>query len=104
MQAKWRMETDRIRMETDSDNTFYHIFTRIRIRIRMLSNTNTKRMSRIRIRIRIFTRFGRQHLPIFFIDDLKLQNHVKTKVLIHNKSRQRSLIKNITFIHIYFNN
>jgi hypothetical protein len=46
------METDRIRMESDSDITFYHIFTRIRIQIRMLSNTmlsntDTKWMSRI---------------------------------------------------------
>jgi hypothetical protein len=49
-------------------------------------NTNTKRMSRIQKRIRIFTRFERQHLPIFFIDSLQLQNHVKTKVLVHNKN------------------
>ena len=34
-----RMESDRIRMESDSDITFYHILTRIRIRIRMLSDT-----------------------------------------------------------------
>jgi hypothetical protein len=59
------VETDWIHMESDSDNTFYHIFTRIRIRIRMFSNTNTKRMSRIRKRIWIFTQFGRQYLPIF---------------------------------------
>jgi hypothetical protein len=59
------METDRIRMESDLDNNFYHIFTRIWIRIRMFSNTNTKRMYRIRKRIRMFTWFGRQLLPIF---------------------------------------
>jgi hypothetical protein len=64
------MKTDQIRMESDSDNTFYHIFTRIQIWIRMLSNTNTKRISRIRIRIRIFIRFERQHFPILFIDNL----------------------------------
>ena len=34
-----RMESDRIRMESDSDSTFYHILTRIRIQIRMLSDT-----------------------------------------------------------------
>jgi hypothetical protein len=48
--SQW--ETDRIRKESGSDSTFYHIFTRIRIQIRMFSNTNIKRMSRIRIHIR----------------------------------------------------
>ena len=33
------MESDRIRMESDPDDTFYHILTRIRIQIRMLSDT-----------------------------------------------------------------
>jgi len=69
MQLVVGMETDRIRMESNSDSTFYHILTRIQIRIRMFLNTNTKRMSRMWIHIRIFTRFGRQHLPIFFIDN-----------------------------------
>ena len=36
---KIRMESDRIRMESDPDSIFYHILTRIRIRIRMLSDT-----------------------------------------------------------------
>jgi hypothetical protein len=54
-----RMETDKIRMESNSDNTFYHIFSRIQIWIRMFSNTNTKKMSWIQKHIRIFTRFGR---------------------------------------------
>jgi hypothetical protein len=58
-------------------------------------------MSRIQIRIRIFTQFGRQHLPILFIDNLQLQNHVKTKVLVYNKSRQRLLIKNISHSSIF---
>jgi hypothetical protein len=49
------MDSDRIRMETNSDVTIYHILIRIRIRIRILSNTNTKRIVRIRIRVRIFT-------------------------------------------------
>jgi hypothetical protein len=40
-----RMETDKIRMESNSNNTFYHIFSRIQIWIRMFSNTNTKKMS-----------------------------------------------------------
>jgi hypothetical protein len=44
-------------------------------------------MPRFRIHIRIFTRFGRQHLPIFFIHSLQLENHVKTKILVHDKSR-----------------
>ena len=34
-----KMESDRIRMESDPDNIFYHILTRIRIQIRMLSDT-----------------------------------------------------------------
>ena len=34
-----RMESDRIRMESDLDSTFYHILTQIWIRIRMLSDT-----------------------------------------------------------------
>jgi hypothetical protein len=41
-------------------------------------------MSQIQKCIQIFTRFGRKHLPIFFIGNLQLQNHVKTKVLVHN--------------------
>ena len=48
-----RMETDRIRMESDSASTFYYILNQIRIQIRIFSDTNTKRMPRIRIRIRI---------------------------------------------------
>jgi hypothetical protein len=79
------METDWIRMKSDSDNTFYHIFTRIRIWIRMFSNTDTKWMSRIRKHIQISTRFERQHLPIFFIENLQLRNHVKTKISVHNR-------------------
>jgi hypothetical protein len=54
-----RMETDHIRMKSDSDNTFYHLFTRIRIQIQMFSNTNTKRISPIRKHIHIFIRFGK---------------------------------------------
>jgi hypothetical protein len=44
------METDRIHMKSDSDITFYHIFTRIRIRMFSNTNTNTnaKQISRIR--------------------------------------------------------
>jgi hypothetical protein len=41
------VETGRIHVESDSNNTFYHIFTRIQIQIRIFSNTNTKQMSRI---------------------------------------------------------
>ena len=54
-QAQLRMETDRIRMESDSNSTFYHILNRIRIRIRIFSDTNAKRMPRIRILIWILT-------------------------------------------------
>jgi hypothetical protein len=50
--ARVGMETDWIHMESDSNITSYHIFTRIRIHIRMFSNMNTKRMSQIRIHIR----------------------------------------------------
>jgi hypothetical protein len=63
----------------------------------MFSNTNTKRMPRIQIHIQIFTRFEKQHLPILFINNIQLQNHVNSKVLV------RSLVKNVTFIYIYFN-
>jgi hypothetical protein len=45
----------------------------------MFLNTNTKRMPRIEKHIQISTRFGTQHLPIFFIENLQLQNHVKLK-------------------------
>jgi hypothetical protein len=72
-------------MKSDSGSTFYHIFTRIRIQIRIFSNMNTKRISRIQIHIRISTQFGRQYLPIFFIGNLLLRNHVKTKILVQNR-------------------
>ena len=39
MFLRLRMESNRIRMESDPNSTFYHILTRIRIRIRMLSDT-----------------------------------------------------------------
>jgi hypothetical protein len=41
------MEMDQICMESNLDNTFYHIFTRIQIWIQMFSNVNTRWMSRI---------------------------------------------------------
>src|SRR5687768_16633351 len=37
-----RRETDHVRMELDSDSTFYSILFRIRIRIQIFSDTNTK--------------------------------------------------------------
>jgi hypothetical protein len=49
-----RMETDRIRAESDPDIIFY----RILIRIQIFSNTNARRMSRIRIQNGYFTRFN----------------------------------------------
>jgi hypothetical protein len=49
--AREGMDSDRIRMETDSNVTIYHIL--IRIRIRILSDTNAKRIVRIRIYIQI---------------------------------------------------
>lgn len=55
LEPEAKVETDRIRKETDPDITFYHILNRIRIRIRILPNTNTKRMCWIRISIRIFS-------------------------------------------------
>jgi hypothetical protein len=57
-------------------------------------------MPQIRKRIRIFTRFGRQHLPIFFIDNLQLQNHVKTKVLVHNRNHSLRISHSSMFILI----
>jgi hypothetical protein len=33
------------------------------------------------------TQFGREHLPFLFIGNLQIQNHVKTKVLVHNRDR-----------------
>jgi len=56
------MDSDRIRMNSNPDITFYHILIRIRIRIRIFSNTNTKRM--VRIRIRMFTQ---NQLEIIFL-------------------------------------
>ena len=50
-----RMETDRIRIESDSNSTFYHILNWIRIWIQIFSDTNAKRISRIRILVQIFT-------------------------------------------------
>jgi hypothetical protein len=49
------MDSDRIRMETNSNATIYHILIQIWIRIRILSDTNAKRIVRIRIYIRILT-------------------------------------------------
>jgi hypothetical protein len=37
-----RMEMDQIRMESNSDSTFYHILNRIQIQIRIFSDTNAK--------------------------------------------------------------
>jgi hypothetical protein len=51
------MDSDRIRTDTNSDVTIYHILFRIRIRLRILSNTDTKWIFQIRIHIRILTRF-----------------------------------------------
>ena len=45
------MDSDRIRMKSDPNVTFYHILIRIRMRMRISSDTNTKQMVRIRIRI-----------------------------------------------------
>jgi hypothetical protein len=57
-------------------------------------------MSQIRKHIRIFTRFGRQQLPIFIIDNLQLQNHVKTKVLVHNTNNSLRISQSSMFISI----
>jgi hypothetical protein len=51
------MDSDRIRTDTNSNATIYHILFWIRIQIRILSNANTKWIFRIRIHIRILTRF-----------------------------------------------
>jgi hypothetical protein len=86
-------------MESDSNSTFYHIFTQIRIRIRMLSNTNTKQMSRIQMHIRISTRFEIQHLSIF-IGNLQLRNHVKSEILVHNRDSSLRISYSSIFILI----
>jgi hypothetical protein len=57
-------------------------------------------MSRIQKHIRTSTRFGRQHLPIFFIANLQLQNHVKAKVLVHNRDRSLRISHSSMFILI----
>ena len=49
------MDSDRIRMKSDPDVTFYHILIWIRIRMRISSDTNTKRIVRIRIPSRFET-------------------------------------------------
>jgi hypothetical protein len=74
------METDRIRMESDSNSTFYHIFTPIQIQIRC---------SRIRIQIeyqyKLDVSFGYlldlEH-NIYQFSLLKI--YIKIKVLVHN--------------------
>jgi hypothetical protein len=63
-----KMETDRIHMKLDLDNTFYHI-SRMRIWTTLLEYEYKTDVSNSEM-IRIFTRFGRQHLTIFFIDNL----------------------------------
>jgi hypothetical protein len=57
-------------------------------------------MSWIRKHIRIFPRFERQHLQIFFIDNLQLKNHVKTKVLVHNRDSWLRILHPSIFILI----
>ena len=52
-----RMDSDRIRMKSDPNVTFYHILIQIQMRMPISSNMNTKRIVRIRIRIRIPSRF-----------------------------------------------
>jgi hypothetical protein len=59
-----RMDSDRIRMESDSDITFYHILNRIRIRIQIFSNADAKRVARIGIYHRIFTQFNSKWISL----------------------------------------
>jgi hypothetical protein len=42
----------------------------------------------------------RQHLPIFFIGNLQLQNHVKTKILVHNRDSSLRISHSSIFILI----
>jgi hypothetical protein len=48
--------------------------------------------------IRISTRFEGQHLPIFFIENLQLRNHVKTKILVHNRDSSLRISHSSIFI------
>jgi hypothetical protein len=57
-------------------------------------------MSRIRIYIRIPTRFETQHLPIFFIGNLQLRNHVKIKILVHRRDSSLRISHSSIFILI----
>jgi hypothetical protein len=57
-------------------------------------------MSRIRIYIRISTRFETQHLPIFFIGNLQLRNHVKIKILVHHRDSSLRISHSSIFILI----
>jgi hypothetical protein len=41
-----------------------------------------------------------QHLPIFFIGNLQLQNNVNTKVLVHNRNRSLRISHSSIFILI----
>ena len=66
----------------------------------MLSNMNTKRMVRIRIRIRMFTQCRKQHILIYFVDDLSTRNiitQVWSNVCVHDIY---SLSK-ITYSYLY---
>jgi hypothetical protein len=94
------MKTNRIRMESDSDNTFYHIF---------YSNTNTDlNVLEYKYKMDVLIsethsnsyRFGTQHLLIFFIHNLQLQNYVETKVLVRNRDRSLRISLSSIFILI----
>jgi hypothetical protein len=53
--------------------------------------------------IRISTRFERQHLSNFFIGNLQLRNHVKTKILVHNRDSSLKISHSSIFILIIIN-
>ena len=85
-----RMDSDRIRMKSDPNVTFYHILIRIRMRMRISSDMNTKRIVRIRIRIRIPSRFETQSYHEYqFILSTILQQ-IKIIIQVENKGLEDS--------------
>jgi hypothetical protein len=94
------MGTDQICMKLDLDNTFYHIFTRRWIQIWIFLNIRIQNGCLEFGNTFSIYLIGRQHLPIFFIDNLQLENHVKTKVLLHNRDHSLRISHSSIFILI----
>ena len=62
----YKHESDRIRMESDSDSTFYHILTRMRIHIRMLSDTMQNGCLEFRYRFGYLLDLEHSYIRLFY--------------------------------------